>query len=250
MGTVVFRDGGNIVATVTLVGNHAGYSRKYNIPGTHALTATYSGDTKNTGSTSSTLVEQINGGFPSKTVLTTSGSPSLVGQPVTFTATVTSGHGTIPNGALVTFYDGTIAIGTGATASSIATFTTSTLTAKTHSIKATYAGDATFQPSSGMVPQIVNKYSTTTAITSSLNPSHSGQAVTFSVRITSAGPTPTGNVKVLDGTSTLGSATLKGGKATLTKSTLSVGTHPITAQYLGDAASAKSTSSIVNQVVQ
>ena len=61
---------------------------------------------------------------------------------------------------------------------------------------------------------------------------------------------PTGKVKFLDGTTTLGAAVLSGGTAKITKSTLAVGTHPITAQYLGDAVSDKSTSSVVNQVVQ
>jgi hypothetical protein len=62
-------------------------------------------------------VEQINKGFGSTTMLTTSGSPSFVGQPVTFTATVSSTHGSIPDGELVTFYDATTAIGTGGTSS-------------------------------------------------------------------------------------------------------------------------------------
>jgi hypothetical protein len=44
--------------------------------------------------------------------------------------------------------------------------------------------------------------------------------------------------------------TLSGGVAKITKSTLAVGTHPITAQYLGDTFSAKSASPVVNQVVQ
>jgi hypothetical protein len=58
-------------------------------------------------------------------------------------------------------------------------------------------------------------------------------------------------VKFLDGAIAIGSATLNGsGVAKLTKSTLAVGTHPITAQYLGDAFSAKSTSLALNQVVQ
>jgi hypothetical protein len=57
-------------------------------------------------------------------------------------------------------------------------------------------------------------------------------------------------VKFLDGATGIGSATLSGGVAKLTKSTLVMGTHPITAQYLGDAASYTSTSSVVNQVVQ
>jgi hypothetical protein len=249
-GTVMFQDGGSTVATVTMVGGQAAYTTKYTTPATHTITATYSGDTNNAGSVSSALVEQVNRGVPTKTVLVTSGSPSFVGNPVTFTATVTPSHGTIPDGELVTFFDGTVAIGTGSTASGVATFTTSSLTAKTHTIKATYPGDTIFQSSTGSVTQVVEKYPTTTSLTSSLNPSQFGQAVTFTAQVTSTGPAPTGKVKFLDGTTGIGSATLSGGVAKLTKSTLAVGTHPITAEYLSDAFSAKSTSAVVNQVVQ
>jgi Bacterial Ig-like domain (group 3)/FG-GAP-like repeat len=249
-GTVVFQDGGATVATVTVVANHATYTTKYGTPGTHSMTATYSGDTNNTGSVSTTLVEQINKGFPSKTVLTTSGSPSFVGQPVTFTATITSARGAIPDGELVTFYDSTALIGTGTTASGLATFQTSSLTAKTHTIKAAYAGDDKFEPSSSKVTQVVEKYPTSTTLTSSLNPSRFGQAVTFTASVTSAGPAPTGKVKFMDGATALGSRTLTGGLARLTTSKLSVGTHQITAQYLSDAYNDKSTSPVVDQVVQ
>jgi hypothetical protein len=249
-GTVMFQDGGSTVATVTMVGGQAAYTTKYTTPGTHTITATYSGDTNNTGSVSSPLVEQINRGVPSKTVVTTSGSPSFIGQPVTFTATVTPNHGTIPDGELVTFFDGTTAIGTGTTTSGVATFTTSSLTLKTHTIKGTYPGDAVFQSSTGSVTQVVEGYPTTTTLSSSPNPSQFGQAVTFTAQVTSSGPVPTGKVKFLDGTTTLGAAVLSGGIAKITKSTLAVGTHPITAQYLGDAVSDKSTSAVVNQRVQ
>ena len=197
----MFRDGGSTVATVSLKSNQGAYSTSYPAPGTHAITATYSGDANNSASISATLMEQIKRGFPSVTVLATSGSPSQVGQPVTFTATVTSSHGPIPDGELVTFYDGATAIGTGSTASGVAKFTTSALTAKTHTIKATYAGDAIFKPSTGTVTQTVIKYQTTTTLTSSPNPSQFGQAVTFTAHVTSTGPAPTGKVKFLDGTS-------------------------------------------------
>jgi hypothetical protein len=121
---------------------------------------------------------------------------------------------------------------------------------KTHTIRATYAGDAIFQSSTGSVTQVVEGYPTTTALSSSPNPSQSGQAVTFTVQVSSSGPVPTGKVKFLDGTTTIGSAALSGGLAKFTSSTLAVGTHPITAEYLGDAVSDKSTSPVVNQVVQ
>jgi hypothetical protein len=254
-GTVIFKDGGVTVATVKLASNQATYSASYLSAAAHAITAAYSGDLHNTGSTSNTLTEYI-GKFPvaSLTVLSTSGSPSFVGQLVTFTAAVTpkaAKFGAIPDGEMVTFYDGTAAIGTGATASGVATFTTSSLTAKTHTVKATYSGDAIFKPSTGAVTQVVEKYSTTTTLTSNPNPSNLGQAVTFTAQVTSTGPSaPTGTVKFLDGSTSLGSAKVSGGVAHLTKSTLAAGTHPITAQYQGDAASAKSTSSVLNQVVQ
>ena len=188
--------------------------------------------------------------YPTKTSVSTSGSPSFVGQSVTFTATVTSTHGTIPDGELVTFYDGTTALGSAALTSETAMFTTSSLSAKTHTIKATYAGDAAFVSSTGLLGQVVDKYPTTTALSSSSNPSAYGQAVTFTAAVTSAGPTPTGKVWFEDGTTGIATVTLSGGVATFTKSKLAVGTHPITAEYLGDSANAKSTSAVLNQVVQ
>ena len=248
-GTVTFQDGGSTIATVTLVGDKAAYSTSYKSIGVHLITATYSGDLHNASSTSSTLTEDVQG--TSKTVVASSGSPSLVGQSVTFTATVTSNFGNIPDGEIVTFYDGATKIGTGATGNGVAMFATTSLSAKTHSIKAKYIGDAIFKPSSGTVKQVVEKFATTTTLTSTLNPSEFGQAVTFTAQVTSSAPsTPIGKVKFLDGTLQIGSATLTDGVAKLTKSNLAVGTHPITAQYLGDPFSDKSTSPVVNQVVQ
>jgi len=249
-GSVIFKDGGVAVATETLAANNkASYSTLYQTRGSHAITATYSGDSNYAGSISATLVEQV-GGFSSKTVVATSGSPSQFGQPVMFTATITSTKGAIPDGELVTFFDGTTVIGTGATSGGVATFTTSSLTAKTHTIKAAYAGDDTLAPSTGWVKQVVDKYSPTTALSSSLNPSNYGQAVTFTATVTSAGPTPTGKVTFKDGATSIGTTALSGAVATLTTSKLVVGTHPITAEYLGDADNGKSTSSVLDQVVQ
>ncbi len=155
-GSIMFQDGGSTFATVSIANNQAAYSITYKKGGVHAITAVYSGDLQHAASISPPLTEYVEI-HASKTALATSGSPSQVGQPVTFTATVTSGHGAIPDGELVTFYDGKTEIGTGTTASGMATFTTSSLKAKTHTIKATYAGDDTFEPSTGSVKQVVEK---------------------------------------------------------------------------------------------
>jgi hypothetical protein len=180
------------------------------------------------------------------TSVTSSLNPSQYGQPVTFTATVGSPNGAIPDGDTVKFFDKAKEIGTGTTSGGVATFTTSTLKSTTHDIKATYAGDETFATSSGTVTQVVTPYSTSTTLTSSLNPSTYGQSVTWTATVTSTGPyVPTGKVKFAG----LGTATLSGGVATLTKIWLNTGTYAIAAEYEGDDASAPSTSSTLNQVV-
>jgi len=250
-GSVMFHDSGLPLANVGLANNQAAYTTTYGprAYGQHAITATYSGDVRNAGSTSTTLIEYVEG-VASKTVVTTSGSPSIVGKPVTLTATVTSTNGGIPDGELVTFYDGTTPLRSMTLKGGTAAFTTSSLSAKTHNIKASYAGDRIFKPSNGFVTQIVDKHPTTTTLRSSLNPSAHGQAVTFISRVASAGPIPTGKVVFKDGTLGIGFATLSSGVAKLTKSALAVGTHPITAHYLGDAVSSESTSAVLNQVVK
>jgi len=185
------------------------------------------------------------------TTLSSSLNPSFYGQAVTFTAQVTSAQGAIPDGEPVTFSTGKTFLASVPLAGGNAVYTTSSLSANSHLIKATYTGDTWHNRSTRTATQVVKKYTTTTALTSSLNPSNFGQPVTFTAHVTSANPSAlTGKVKFLDGTTSIGTAPLSGGVAKLTKSTLAVGTHPITSQYLGDAASDKSTSQVVNQVVQ
>jgi hypothetical protein len=90
---------------------------------------------------------------------------------------------------------------------------------------------------------------TTTALTSSLNPSQVGQSVTFTATVTSSSGTPTGSVTFLDGATVLGTAGLSGGVATFTTSTLTLGSHSITASYSGGGIFAPSVSPVLNQAV-
>ena len=251
-GMVLFQDGSASISTVPLTNNHAAYSTTYPKKGTHPITATYSGVLNIAGgSASSVLSETILTPHATTTILGTSGSPTFVGQPVTFTAKVTSMYGAIPDSEMVTFFDGPTAIGMGATASGVAKFNTSSLAAKTHTIKAKYVGDVIFRSSTGTVTQVVNRYPTTTTLTSSLNPSQFGQSVTLTATVIPSGPyAPAARVRFFDGTVGIGSATLSGGVAKLTKSTLAIATHPITAQYLGDSFNDKSKSPVLNQMVQ
>jgi hypothetical protein len=149
-GLMTFQDNGVTVAT----GGYS-YRTSYATTGIHSIIAIFTGDANNAGSTSPPLTQGVAG--RSQTVVTTSGSPSHVGQTVTFTAMVTSVYGAIPDGDSVTFYDGSNAIGAGVTRGGAAIFSTSSLTAKTHVIKAVYSGDLTFEPSSGKIKQVVDK---------------------------------------------------------------------------------------------
>jgi hypothetical protein len=155
--SVTFYNGTNAIGTGTTSGGIATFTTSLLPAGKLTIGASYSGDS-NFKPSQGKIIQIVSASpVPSKTVLATSGSPSVVGQPVTFTATVTSEYGAIPNGELVTFYDGVAEIGTGTTTGGVATFTTSSLTAKTHTIKSTYGGDGTFKSSTGKVTQMVNQ---------------------------------------------------------------------------------------------
>jgi hypothetical protein len=171
------------------------------------------------------------------TKISSSLNPSIYGQSVTFTAVVTSSGGSVPDGETVTFMRGAMVLGTGTLSGGSASFTTSTLKAGTNPIKAVYIGDANLLDStSNAVKQVVNKATTTTAVASSQNPSNSGQPVTFTASVTPQfSNTVTGRVTFYDGATALKTVSLSGGAAEFTTSTLTPGTHTITATYSGSA---------------
>jgi Bacterial Ig-like domain (group 3)/FG-GAP-like repeat len=121
----------------------------------------------------------------------------------------------------------------------IATLTTTTLATGSDSIVATYSGDAnTLTSASNPLIETVTKATATMSLTSSLNPSNYGDAVTFTVTATGVAGlgNPSGTVTVSDGGTTLATVTLDAsGTATKTIQTLAVGTHSLSAVYGGDA---------------
>jgi hypothetical protein len=89
-------------------------------------------------------------------VLSSSMDPSTVGQPVTFSASVTGTlTGGVPTGT-VTFKDGSNTLGTATLSNGAGAFTTSNLAHGNHKITAVYSGDSVFNPNqSGVLIQIV-----------------------------------------------------------------------------------------------
>jgi len=184
------------------------------------------------------------------TSLVSSRNPSIFGQSVTFTATVSSSLGT-PTGK-VTFQNGGGPLATISLSGGIARYTTSKLpTGLNYVITALYGGDSKNGSStSAPVYQSVFAKSATT-LTSSLNPSTSGEAVTFTATVTSnIGAPPDGEpITFMKGPAVLGTGTLSGGSASFTTSTLPAGTSYIKAVYGGDSNFAGSKSTAVGQVV-
>ncbi|MFP5228915.1 MAG: Ig-like domain repeat protein, partial [Acidobacteriota bacterium] len=163
-GAVSFYNNGNYLGSGTLNGNVATYSTATLPVGSNAITASYT-DSNNVSSTSSVLTQTVEQNTAA--ALTSSLNPAIHGTPVTFTAVVTATGTMAPTGP-VTFYDGTVQIGTGTlaasgTTSAVATFQTSALAAGTHAITASYGGDANdFKSTSAAVSETVNIASTTT----------------------------------------------------------------------------------------
>ena len=143
-GTVTFIVDGVSQSPVSLAAGTAAFTTSTLTAGQHSITASYGGAPGFVASTSPVLTQTVSVATTA-TALASSVNPSNVGQPVTFTATVTSSAGT-PTGT-VTFKDGAALIGTATLAAGAAAFTTSSLTLGTHTITATYGGTASFAAS-------------------------------------------------------------------------------------------------------
>src|SRR5574342_210525 len=251
-GTVTFRDGLNNIGSGTLASGVASFTSTL-ATGTHSITAVYSGDSDFNPSTSPAITQTVNKGGTTSTI-SSNANPSDSGQSVSFTATVSpvspaSGTRT----ETVKFRDGATILGDGTLASNIATFSTSSLAAGPHSIDAIYSGDLNFNSStSPVLTQTVNNASQVDSTTTSVNPSDSGQSVIFTATVSPVAPasgTRTGTVTFFDGATILGTGTISANTASITTSSLSPGSHSITATYSGDSNFNSSTSPVLTQTV-
>ena len=140
---------GSATTAGTITANGGGFditgTHTYAAAGTFNVTIQIADSSGNFESVTSTATVKA----LSNTAVSTSVTPSDFGEPVTFTATVTSSAGT-PTGS-VQFKDGGVNIGSPVVlnGSGIATLTTSALAVGTHAITAEYSGSDTFATSSG-----------------------------------------------------------------------------------------------------
>lgn len=156
--TVTFEQGPTVLGKGTLSGGVATFSYSMLGVGTKAVKAAYSGDTYLNASVSNPtqVMSQVVDKAASTTALVSSQNPSIYGQSVTFTATVSPQFSGTPAGT-VEFYNGTKELGTAAFVDGVASFTTTKLAVGTGSITAKYFGNGSFLTStSSALSQVVN----------------------------------------------------------------------------------------------
>ena len=162
------------------------------------------------------------------TTITTSGA-----QLTAVVSPVAPGAGT-PTGT-VQFLNGATVLAT----VTLAAGSASIATPSSGTVSAVYSGDTNFTSSTSS-SLILNPSVAAITLTSSANPSLLGQSVTFTAAVTitggPAGLQAGGSVQFFDGAKSLGSASLSNGQAAVSSSTLTFGSHSITAQYSGDGA--------------
>jgi hypothetical protein len=259
-GSVVFKDGANVIGSGAV--NSAGTATLTYASlttGSHSITAVYSGDTDYAGSTSAALtqaIQKVNTGV----TIAANANPANSGAIVVFSVTVTGSNSTTPNipvTGTVNVTEGATLLGSGTLASAGSGPASSTVSISVasfapgpHAITVTYVGDTNYASSTNGMLETVNLATSSVALSASPATTIATKPMTLIAHVSSTGGVPTGTVQFLDGTVVLGTGGLSNGAASYTTATLSVGTHMITAAYLGDPKDGASTSAPFAVVVK
>lgn len=238
---VSFYDGNILLGKAQTASASATFATSALSGGSHSITAVYQGDSTYNKSTSSVLTQTVRAVTPSVS-LTSQTTQVIYGQPVAVSALIS---GNYLNGESVFFLDGNRQIGTVKISSGAAIFTNSTLGVGSHSIMATYYGDANYTRAASntlaitvaIAPTSVSLVSATSGISRVLSATVSSQYATVPDNET---------VTFYDGQTLLGTAKTVSGSASFSYNSLSTGTHSFTASYGGDANFAPSTSPVVS----
>jgi trimeric autotransporter adhesin len=168
--------------------------------------------------------------------LTQSAATTVIGEPLTLTAAITSSSGT-PAG-VVTFTDGATTLGTSPIVNGVAQLTTSALGLAAHNIVATYAGEgAFFGSTSAPLMHFVQGHATVT-LTASQTSLTFGSSPKLTINVKPVAPAvgmPGGTITLrVDGSAAGGPTTLTSGGAAINDLMISAGQHSITAAYSGN----------------
>src|ERR1700733_15034062 len=229
--------------------------------GTHTITANYSGSEGKytTSSGSATVVmgkASVTGTGPAQPV-----SLSL-GQTGSATITVTASSTTIaaPSGSIsysilnasgISVATGILPLRVGSSSSTVTVLIPSSLAPGSYTISITYSGDSSYAvPSTATTISLhIGQATPKVTLASSASSVVLTNPLLFTPTVSSTTATPTGTVSFLDGTTPLGQGTLSNGVAVLSTSSLTAGSHTITAVYSGDANFSAATSGAITESV-
>lgn len=183
-------------------------------------------------------------------MLASSQNPSMVGQPVTYTAVVASQSGVTATGS-ITFAINLHKPVVVPLVNGQAAYTIAYELAGPRTVTADYSGDAGHLSStSATLDQTINKQPTQTTLTSSLNPSSAGQPVIFTATVVGQyGATPTGSVTFNISLSKPAIVSLTNGVATYMWTFKMSGSRTVTANYSGDNNNQASVNPTINQTI-
>lgn len=237
-GPMSFSVDNSPVGQASLSGNVATLS----VPGTfavgqHTLSATWPGDS--TYSATTLTGTHTVTALPLAITLSAAPNPAFVQQAITLSVDFPGAPNTFPG--TLTFLDGTAPLGSTQPSTTGYSLTLPSLAAGTHTLTATYSGDATFAPAtSNSVIEVINLWPSTSDL-SPLTPSTYGAPLTLSASVspasTPAHGTPSGSVVFTDtttNTAVAASALSSTASASATLNALSAGTHTFTCTYSGD----------------
>ncbi|MDW3219367.1 MAG: Ig-like domain repeat protein [Acidimicrobiales bacterium] len=225
-GTVEFFDGVTSLGTATVDGTGVATLATSALSlGGHTISAVYSGDATNSGATTDDLALTVR--TVASVVVAADPATVVTGETVTLTATVA---GSAPTGT-VEFFGGDDSLGTAALTDGVATLVVDAPAPGEHSVTAVYSGDGA---NTGATDEITVRALAAAEIDIDVSKSTvvAGDPITITASIT--GQAPTGVVEFFDGETSLGTAAVVAGVATLVVDSLEPGTYVLTARYSGD----------------
>lgn len=197
------------------------------------LVASYAGDTNRAPSVSPSLAQAVSKAATAITGLTRTPSVIQFGDAVTLRATVNPAI----NEGVVEFFDGATVVGTASVVAGVAQTTTTTIPiGNNRAIGARYVENGNYLASTfaSTVTVSVTRRTATLSIAADKTIADYGEAVRVTVSVVPAAAT--GQVVLINGSTSIGSATLSNGSAVFTLTTLAPGAiHTLRASYAGDA---------------
>ncbi|MFJ9565677.1 Ig-like domain repeat protein [Streptomyces fuscichromogenes] len=226
--TLTDADGGVVatkdVATTTTTASFTGLA-------TGTYTATVTANNVNGTGAAATWTGAVK--YTSKTVATA--ATTAYGKTPKVVVTVTGSHSVKPTGK-VTVKDGTTVVGTGTLDSSgkVTIGLSNHLKVATHSLSVSYAGSSSLNASSATVSLKITKATAAVSTSAPTSVSHTAKGK-VTVKVTATGTTPTGTVRIYQGSKVIATGTLSSGKVTITLPKLAKGKHTLHAFYVGSS---------------